>query len=160
MHVYVVGTGIYMQIYHFLVHTHNELVLVVIWLDHDYDPLCVLVRAQVISSALVPHKYWDIYENHKHLYLTFLIWRICGRKLTHMVIISDRHYHCVYIPIRVRVITYACICCRYWDIYANISFSCAHTQWTCFSSYLTWSWLWSLMCTGTCSGNIICTCTS
>ena len=98
--------------------------------------------------------------NHKHLYLTFLIWRICGRKLTHMVIISDRHYHCVYIPIRVRVITYACICCRYWDIYANISFSCAHTQWTCFSSYLTWSWLWSLMCTGTCSGNIICTCTS
>ena len=52
-----------MRIYFFLVHVPDNLVLVVIVLDHYYHPVYVPIRAQIISSAHVTNKYWDIYEN-------------------------------------------------------------------------------------------------
>ena len=63
MHVYVVGIGRYMTIYRILVHIPNNLVSVVILIDHHYHPVCVTICDQVISSAHIPHMYWDVYEN-------------------------------------------------------------------------------------------------
>ena len=52
-----------MRIYNFLVHVTDNLVPVFIYLDHYYHTVYVLIRSQVISSAHVTHKYWDIYKN-------------------------------------------------------------------------------------------------
>ena len=63
MCTYVIGTGIYMKIYHFLVHIPDNLVPVVIQIDYYSHPICVPMRVRSISSAHVPYMYWDIYEN-------------------------------------------------------------------------------------------------
>ena len=47
----------------FLVHVTDNLVPVVINVDHYYRTVYVPIHDQVISSAHVPHNYWDIYEN-------------------------------------------------------------------------------------------------
>ena len=47
----------------FLVNIPDNLVPVVILLDHYYLPVCVPIYAQVISYTQVPRRHWDIYDN-------------------------------------------------------------------------------------------------
>ena len=56
-------------------------------------------------------------STHIHLYLSFLIWRIWRRDLTHILIRLVHHYHPVLVLIHDQVISSAYVRHWYWDIY-------------------------------------------
>ena len=66
---------------------------------------CFVLHIYTLLICSILHKWtFEIrsytVSNHIHLYVPFLIWNMRHRKLTHIVIISARSSHLVYVPIR------------------------------------------------------------
>ena len=63
-----------------------------------------------------------------HLSLSFLIWHMWCWELAHIIIGLVRRSHPVCVTVCAQVISSGNVRHRYWDIYENILFSCAHTR--------------------------------